>query len=49
VYSCIIFNDKMETFKDSLSGSRNDIIEKGVELLHQRCISIIERGHHGKD
>jgi nicotinamide-nucleotide amidase len=49
VYSCIIFNDRIELFKDSLSGLRNDIIRKCVELLHQRCISIIERGYNGKE
>lgn len=49
VYSCIIFNDKIELFKDSCSGLRNDIIRECVELLHQRCISIIERGYNGKE
>lgn len=49
VYSCIMFNDRIELFKDSLSGLRNDIIRKCVDLLHQRCISIIERGYNGKE
>jgi nicotinamide-nucleotide amidase len=47
IYSCIIFRDKIETFKDKLSGKRIDIINESVDLLHQRCISIIERGYHG--
>jgi nicotinamide-nucleotide amidase len=47
IYSCIIFRDKIETFKDKLSGKRIDIINDSVDLLHQRCISIIERGYHG--
>ncbi len=49
VYSCIIFNDRIELFKDSWTGLRNDIIRKSVDLLHQRCISIIERGYNGKE
>ncbi|MBS3971700.1 MAG: CinA family protein [Erysipelotrichia bacterium] len=47
IYSCIIFHDKIETFKDKLNGSRIDIINESVDLLHKRCISIIERGYHG--
>lgn len=47
IYSCILFRDKIETFKDKLSGKRIDIINESVEMLHQRCISIIERGYHG--
>lgn len=49
VYSCILFRDKIETFKDSMDGNRNDIIKKSVEMLHQRCISLIERGTYGKE
>jgi len=49
VYSCIILNDRIELYKDSLYGLRNDIIREGVELLHHRCISIIERGYNGKE
>lgn len=49
VYSCILFHDKIETFKDSMDGNRNDIIKKSVEMLHQRCISLIERGTYGKE
>ena len=49
VYSCILFHDKIETFKDSMDGNRNDIIKKSVEMLHQRCISVIERGTYGKE
>lgn len=49
VYSCIIFRDRIETFKDSMDGNRNDIIKKSVEMLHQRCISLIERGTYGKE
>ncbi|MBS3991930.1 MAG: nicotinamide-nucleotide amidohydrolase family protein [Erysipelothrix sp.] len=49
IYSCIVFNDRIELFKDSCSGLRNVIIRESVELLHQRCISIIERGYNGKE
>jgi nicotinamide-nucleotide amidase len=49
IYSCIIFRDKIETFKDNLSGTRIDIINESVDLLHKRCISIIERGYHGSE
>lgn len=49
VYSCIMLNDRIELFKDSLVGLRNDIIRECVELLHHRCISIIERGYNGKE
>lgn len=49
IYSCIIFRDKIETFKDSLSGTRIDIIQGMVDVLHERCISLIERGYYGQE
>lgn len=49
VYSCILIQDTIEIFKDFMSGSRMDIIQGTVDLLHQRCIALIERGNYGQE
>lgn len=48
VYSCIVIHNSVTTFKDFMSGSRMDIIQGMVDLLHQRCIALIERGSYGQ-